>query len=106
MEEQWVRLAALSDIPDDSVRKFRIDFRSGWLLRRGDTVKAYVDQCTHAGGSLVRKGERFACLRHGGTFAVETGEPLSGQALGCDPLPSVELKVEDGIVFFKRILSE
>lgn len=106
MTEQWVRLAALADIPDGSIRKFRIDFRSGWLLRRGDTVKAYVDQCTHAGGSLERKGEVFSCMRHGATFSVETGVPLSGQALGCDPLPTVELKIDAGVVFFKRIFSE
>ncbi|MBP9748976.1 Rieske 2Fe-2S domain-containing protein [Patescibacteria group bacterium] len=106
MAEQWVRLAALAEIPDGSIRKFRIDFRSGWLLRRGEAVKAYFDQCTHAGGSLIRKGEIFQCLRHEATFDIETGIPLSGPALDGDPLPTVELKVEDGVVFFKRILSD
>jgi nitrite reductase/ring-hydroxylating ferredoxin subunit len=106
MAEQWVRLAALVEIPDGSVRKFRLDFRSGWLLRRGETVKAYVDQCTHAGGSLIRKGGVFECLRHEATFDVETGVPLSGPALAGDPLPAVELKVEDGIIYFKRVFSD
>lgn len=104
--ERWVRIAAFAEIPDGAVRRFRLDFRNGWILRRGDAVKAYLDLCTHAGGSLVRQGDRFACLRHGATFDVASGAPLSGPATGGDPLPTLETKVEDGAVFCKRVTND
>ena len=104
--EQWISLGPLAEIPDGAVKKFRIDFRSGWLIRRGETVKAYVDHCTHAGGTLGRQGEKFVCNRHGATFDIATGTPLSGPAIDGDPLPPVELKVENGIIYFKRVLAD
>ncbi len=104
--EQWIQLAELAHVPDGTVRRFRIDFRSGWLIRRGETIKAYLDHCTHAGGMLMREGETFVCHRHGGTFDVASGKPLAGPPVEGDPLLPVELKIEDGKIFFKRVLSD
>ena len=104
--EQWIALAKLSEVPDGTMRKFAIDFRKGWLIRRGETLKAYVDHCTHAGGTLGVKDGRFECHRHGATFDITTGVPMSGPALDGDPLSHVELKIEEGTIYFKRILTD
>ena len=106
MSEQWVQLAPLADLPEGTVRRFRIDFRSGWVVNMSGRLKAYFDLCTHAGGSLKKEGPQFRCLRHGATFAISSGQPTSGPAIDCDPLQTVELKEENGIIYFKRVLSD
>ena len=104
MAEEWVRLGELADFPD-GLRKFRIDFRTGWLLRRGDSIVAYLNLCTHAGGELRPQDGGFRCLRHGGTFDAD-GVPLSGPPVGGLPLRTVDVKVEHGVIYFKRVTQD
>lgn len=106
MLEQWIPLAKLEEVPVGTVKKFKIDFRSGWLVRTNKGCKAYVDFCTHAGGSLVHRGEEFRCVRHGATFAVDTGVPKSGPACDGAPLLPVEVRVDCDTIYFKRVLSD
>lgn len=82
-------LCRLDDIPDGDAIATRVDTSAGGfdlvVLRRGDRVFAYHNECPHAGRNLdfapgrflVRDG-RLTCAVHGATFAVESGACLGG----------------------------
>ncbi len=42
-----------------------------WLIRRGDTVKAFTVTCPHLGCSINHEGDRFVCPCHNGTFTLD-----------------------------------
>lgn len=69
------------------------------VVRVGDEVFAVHDVCTHALESLCGgwvEGETIECPRHGATFSLRTGEPLSPPATR--PLPTFHVEVRDGRV--------
>ena len=69
----------------------------GFVVRRGETLRAYVNHCPHAGFPLNFAPDRFLaphapliqCAAHGALFEIGTGEcvawPCAGLALR--PLP-------------------
>lgn len=104
-----VRLCALSDLADPGTRGFR--FReearlfAGFVLRRGDEVRGFVDSCPHAGWPLSALPDRYLtrddghilCAGHGALFSLD-GECVAGPCLG-DRLPDWPVEVRDGEVF-------
>jgi 3-phenylpropionate/trans-cinnamate dioxygenase ferredoxin subunit len=69
------------------------------LVRIDDDVYAIGDTCSHANVSLsegeVLAGDReIECWKHGSTFSLVTGEPLTLPAT--QPVPVYEARVEDG----------
>ena len=104
-----LRLCALADLADPGTRGFR--FRAGsWLfagfvLREGDEVRGFVDQCPHAAWPLAalddryltRDGRNLICTGHGALFRLDglcTAGPCAGLSLTKWPVV-----VEDGEVF-------
>lgn len=75
------------------------------VLRTGETVRAYVNVCPHAGRplclpsgrTLVSEGKFVVCPFHGASFEIETGKCTGGPA-GNTSLKPVPVKVEDGQV--------
>ena len=70
------------------------------LVRRGDTVYAVRDLCTHqafalSAGELLPDG-MLECAWHGARFDPRTGTVCRGPA--CDPLTVYQVLVHDGIV--------
>ena len=65
----------------------------GFVVRKGDVVRAYVNHCPHAGYPLNWNPDQFLapessvirCVMHGALFEIETGDcilgPCAGQAL-------------------------
>ena len=94
-------LCRLDEIPDPGSRGF--DFREGdalhsvFVVRTGDTVRAYENACPHTGGPLdwvpdqflTREKDMILCATHGALFRIEDGHCLSGPCVGEDltPLP-------------------
>ena len=88
-----VELCRLDEIPDRTARGFD-PFGEGrdavFVVRKGDTLKAYRNQCPHQGASLPwRKnaylnadGTRIVCYAHGAQFEIKTGECVLGPAMG------------------------
>lgn len=89
----WLVLCSLDELPDGAARGFD-PFDQGrdalFIVRRGDTLKAYRNVCPHQGASLPwRKnaylnhdGTRIVCAAHGAQFDIDSGQCLLGPALG------------------------
>jgi nitrite reductase/ring-hydroxylating ferredoxin subunit/uncharacterized membrane protein len=68
-----------------------------FLLRRGDTVFAMHDRCTHRGGPLHRgklEGDTIVCPWHGSCFRIDDGGIERGPATA--PQPSYLARIHDG----------
>jgi 3-phenylpropionate/trans-cinnamate dioxygenase ferredoxin subunit len=70
-------------------------------VRIDDDVYAIGDRCSHADYSLsegeIDADERtLECWKHGSTFSLETGEPLTLPAT--QPVPVYTVEVRDGDV--------
>jgi nitrite reductase/ring-hydroxylating ferredoxin subunit len=98
-------LFALEALADPGARAFaRAGFR-GFVIRRGDEVRGFVDACPHTGASLSngserylsRDGDKLLCLQHGALFHAEDGRcfagPCAGEAL--EPWP---VRLRQGVV--------
>lgn len=111
-----VPLCRLDDLADPGTRGFAFregDMRFlGFLVRQGDQVRGYVDQCPHAGWPLsgvsdrylTRDGRHLLCAAHGALFKPEDGECVSGPCFG-DHLTVWPVEVEDGMVVTAASLS-
>lgn len=99
---EWVRIAALRDLPEGRGVRAEIGANVVAVFRLGDDVYALGDRCSHAEASLA-EGEIFdhsvECPRHGSEFDLETGRPQSLPATA--PVPVYETTVEDGDVLVK-----
>ena len=103
------RLCALAEIADPGSKgfRFRADTRlfAGFLVRRGEGVVGYVDQCPHAGWPLgafddrylTRDGRHILCAGHGGLFSLD-GDGVTNPCIG-QHLTPWPVAVRDGEVF-------
>ena len=75
------------------------------LVRRGDDIAGFVNQCPHMGFALDWKAERIAldggafvrCIHHNAVFRVTDGLCVSGPCPG-EHLTAVTLAIVDGAV--------
>ena len=103
------RLCAVAEIADPGAKgfRFRADSRlfAGFVVRAGDTLTGWVDQCPHAGWPLgafddrylTRDNRHILCAGHGGLFDLSGAgvtTPCVGQHL--TPWP---IEVRDGDVY-------
>jgi nitrite reductase/ring-hydroxylating ferredoxin subunit len=78
----------------------------GFVVRRGEVLRAYVNHCPHAGFPLNWQPDRFLapgaplirCVMHGALFDIDTGACVSGPCQG-KGLRALPLRVADGWVF-------
>ncbi len=94
-----VALGELHLISDPGARGFVLQLRAGrfhgFVVRKGDAVKGYVDRCPHQGLPLAQQldaylaadGEVIQCSWHGALFAVEDGACLGGPCFGAGLTP-------------------
>ncbi len=68
--------------------------KEAYVFRLKGAVKAFVNRCTHMGGSieLSPKKDTLCCRRHQATFDPGTGERLSGQAPEGSALDAIEME--------------
>jgi len=100
-------LCRIEDIPDGGATSVDVDSSTGGfslvLLRRGDQVFAFHNECPHAGrrldwspGKFLVKDGVLICAAHGAMFDVPTGSYLAGPCRsGLARFPVV---VRDGVV--------
>ena len=95
-----VAICAVADIADGGTRRLAATAPrapDAFLVRRGDRVFGYVDNCPHRdlplhfipGRYLSPDGTAILCVNHGARFDVETGACLGGPCAGLSltPLP-------------------
>lgn len=103
-----VRLCTVAEIADPGSKgfRFRVETRlfAGFLVREGEAVHGFVDQCPHAGWPLgyddrylTRSGEHILCAGHGALFSLE-GEGVTVPCLG-QRLTDWPVEVRGGEVF-------
>ncbi|MBV6522133.1 MAG: Naphthalene 1,2-dioxygenase/salicylate 5-hydroxylase systems, ferredoxin component [Gemmatimonadaceae bacterium] len=100
-----IDLAAIDAIPDPGVLRVDAGGRAICLVRVGERVTAFVDECPHAGMSLA-EGEildrcELQCAWHGARFDVATGALRAGPAMR--GLTSIVVRVADGRVIAETL---
>jgi len=77
----------------------------GFVVRRGDVVRAWVNHCPHAGypldgrpdGFLAEGTAMIQCSAHGALFDIESGYCVSGPCAGLS-LRAIDVRVSRGYV--------
>lgn len=85
------------------------DAESLILHRDGDSVRAWLNVCPHAGrrldwapGKFLKsKDGHLVCAVHGATFELRAGECIAGPCRGAQ-LCAVDIEVREGAVFLGR----
>ncbi len=102
-------LCALTDIPDGGSKGVLPNARGrdqGFLVRKGDKVYGYVNNCPHYDRAPLgwKKDEflngakdRIMCSAHGALFRIEDGACTIGPCLG-QALQPIPVTVKDGMV--------
>lgn len=101
-----VNLCESNDLDDGEARGFDPDGQGRDLLsvvRCGDSLKAYKNECPHQGASLPwrkhaylnRDQTHIICSAHGAKFEIDNGKCVLGAALG-QSLQSVVVSVNAG----------
>ena len=102
-------LCRLAEIPDPGSRGF--DFREGdalhsvFVVRAGETLRAYENACPHTQGPLDWVPDQFLtaekdmilCATHGALFRLDDGHCLSGPCVG-ESLRQLPLSIEGDTV--------
>ncbi len=96
------RLCSVQDLPDGQARLFVLGDTPICVVRILDRIFAIGDTCSHAEISLS-EGEvlvdecEIECWKHGSSFSLETGEPLTLPAT--KPVPTYPVRIDDGDVY-------
>jgi nitrite reductase/ring-hydroxylating ferredoxin subunit len=101
-------LCRLDAIADGGAAAVHVDSSTGGfdlvLVRIGERVAAYHNECPHAGrrldyapGKFLIDNGTLICAAHGAVFAIESGRCLGGPCRGAG-LRSVPVEVVDGQV--------
>jgi 3-phenylpropionate/trans-cinnamate dioxygenase ferredoxin subunit len=91
----------LDEIESGTARRVEVGGIPVAVVRIDDEVYAIGDVCSHANVSLA-EGEVWAdereleCPKHGSTFDLKTGEPVTLPAT--QPVPVYAVEVADGLV--------
>jgi 3-phenylpropionate/trans-cinnamate dioxygenase ferredoxin subunit len=93
------RVGPLADLPEGKALRVEIGEVAVALVRIGDDVYAIGDRCSHQDISLSEgdvdcDDKLLECWKHGSSFSLETGEPMSLPAT--KPVPVYEARVVDG----------
>jgi 3-phenylpropionate/trans-cinnamate dioxygenase ferredoxin subunit len=91
----FVKVAAVDEIPEGSLKKFDINQVEFVLAHTAQGFYAFPDECTHDGapfGGGKLEGQEVICPRHGARFNVATGAVTAPPALV--PIDTYEVKVD------------
>ncbi|WP_116246479.1 non-heme iron oxygenase ferredoxin subunit [Nocardiopsis sp. FIRDI 009] len=98
---QWVKVAELSEIPDEGALGIEFDDQTPLALVRSEgEVFAVRDVCSHAEVRLS-EGEvedgAIECWLHGSCFDLRSGAPINPPAT--QPVPTYDVKIDGDDVF-------
>jgi 3-phenylpropionate/trans-cinnamate dioxygenase ferredoxin subunit len=94
-----LRAGRFDDLPDGTAKRVEGAGAKVCVVRIGDSIYAIGDTCSHAEVSLS-EGEVFCdqreieCWKHGSSFSLETGEPVTLPATV--PVPVYRARLVEG----------
>lgn len=103
LPQDWTDAGAENDVPANGVAQFVADGIPLLITRRGDTIVAMLDRCTHRGGPLSDgevSGDCVVCPWHGSKFSLADGSVMGGPATR--PQPTLEVRTREGRVEVRR----
>lgn len=87
-DDGWVAVIAANDLPDGRAIRVTLESEDVLLYRRGETVFAIGNRCTHVGAPLHRGAVKslgsvvtVTCPAHGSMFALNDGRVMRGPAI-------------------------
>ena len=94
---QFIRLAALSELPEEGMRAFEVEGRRIALYRIGGQIYATDDICSHeythlTDGWLEPEDCTVECPLHGSRFDLRSGAALTLPAF--EPIQVFEVRLE------------
>src|SRR6185503_20223537 len=99
---EFIKVAAVSDLPDPGRQLVEVEDRIVALFHVGGQFYCIDDVCTHDGGPLS-EGKlaeyAIACPRHGAKFDIRTGKALTMPAT--EDTVAHQVKVENGQVYVR-----
>jgi len=101
--EDWTDAVAETDLIEGRPHAVTVEGLSVLLLRRGSSVQALVNRCTHRGGPLNEGSVVDGCIEcpwHGSRFRLTDGMVQRGPATR--PQPVLEVRIEAGRVQVRR----
>ncbi|RCV51513.1 non-heme iron oxygenase ferredoxin subunit [Marinitenerispora sediminis] len=94
-DARFVRVCALTDIPDEGALGVEVDDTPVALVRSEGEVYAVSDICSHAEVNLS-EGEvedgTIECWLHGSCFDLRSGKPINPPATR--PIPTYPVKID------------
>jgi nitrite reductase/ring-hydroxylating ferredoxin subunit len=92
------RVGTLAEIHEGEMRAYDLPAGRVTVANLGPEVRAFADDCTHAGCSLsegeLADEDTVVCADCGSSFDLRTGEPVAGPAE--DPIHLYPARVEEG----------
>lgn len=101
-DDNWHEVAEESGIVEEDPIRVYVGKDEIALFNVGGEIFATGNICTHAMASMhdgIQEGDVIECPLHDGKFSIKTGEALCPPVT--EPLPTYEVKVENGKVFVK-----
>ena len=107
-----IRVGRLADLADRQTAKFRFredgQSREGFVIRIGDDVRAYRNECRHIPMTMDWVENRFLspdgcyiqCATHGALYDPESGHCVAGPPAG-ESLRAFAVAVRDGEIFVR-----
>jgi glycine/D-amino acid oxidase-like deaminating enzyme/nitrite reductase/ring-hydroxylating ferredoxin subunit/DMSO/TMAO reductase YedYZ heme-binding membrane subunit len=95
----FISLGSLNDYPDGKPQCKNVNGTTIFVLRRGNTVLAMDNACSHAGGSLcdgTLEGDTIECPLHASQFNIKTGAVLRPPAVR--PQQTYEVRIHEDTV--------
>jgi len=105
MTPTLVALASTTEIPVGEARRFVVDGLEVAVVNLGDEgFRAVSDICSHehyhlSDGEVEPEDQTIECWKHGSTFDLNTGRPLTLPATR--PVRVFEVKVEDETIMIE-----
>jgi nitrite reductase/ring-hydroxylating ferredoxin subunit/uncharacterized membrane protein len=97
--EDFKAVKGVKDLPEGQMTRGQVDGVAVLLYRKGATIHALSDRCTHRGCSLSdgeTDGSAVTCPCHGSRFRLEDGHVIQGPAIA--PAKSFQVRERNGKV--------
>ncbi|MBV9081092.1 MAG: Rieske 2Fe-2S domain-containing protein [Acidobacteriaceae bacterium] len=103
LPQHFTAVCSESELAEGHPKKVQVNGTPVMLLKRGATIFALAEKCSHLGGPLSEgeiEGDAVQCPWHGSRFCLYDGSVLDGPAT--TPQPALDVMVKDGQVLVRR----